>query len=204
MWFDAYENERGGVQNGGIKIDLYKIDYNSFDEKGMVLTTQEYSEIFGDTGSQSEATYNPRMFVRDKQSKNLYIPLELHESSGTQNCEIQLDEAGEEVSRQCRDNNSSKAMFWWYSVLDINPNQGIQELESHNFLDILKQDKNIAYDDRYLNARDLMPRVGYIKKWGTTKIFMLNGVFGHATTLWSESKDEVYIPLWDNDSISFE
>lgn len=46
----------GGVQNGGIKIDLY----NVADVKN---PKQESTLTLGDDGSYSEVLYNPRAFV---------------------------------------------------------------------------------------------------------------------------------------------
>jgi len=197
LWFDASENQRWGIQNWWIKLDLYKIDYNKKDSEGMLATTQEYSQIFGDQWSQTEATYNPRMFVWDPIAKNLYMPIQLNTSSDKQNCEIELDGDWNEIFRECRDDNQSEPDFRWYTALHVTSENGIQELESHNFMNILKQDTQI-YNRNYLNTWDLMPRVWYIKSGEKTTMYMLNGLFGHTTILWSQASEEVYIDLGKN------
>ena len=203
LWFDATENQRWGIENGGIKVDMYKIDYNNTDSKGMIATTQEYTETFGDNGSQTEATYNPRMFVRDSNNSRLFLPLQLNQSSNTQNCNIVYGPNDEELSRECRDNNDSKPVFRWYTALEITPDAGIQELESHNFIDILKKDKNV-FQERYLNTRDLMPRVGYLNGNDKTTMYMINGMFGQTTILGTDNANESYINLSSKENSELE
>ena len=79
LGYDTQVNEWGGTQTAGVKVDLYKINYDkkcgdsgltavqeekckSGDYKGIIVE-QLYTETMWGKGSYSEALNNPRMFV---------------------------------------------------------------------------------------------------------------------------------------------
>lgn len=88
--YDTQENKWWGIQTAGIKIDLYKINYNkrcgdtgltqeenkkceSWDYKGIIVE-QLYTETLWGKWSYSEALNNPRMFVWDDTRHTLLLP----------------------------------------------------------------------------------------------------------------------------------
>ncbi|PID86572.1 hypothetical protein CSB08_00115 [Candidatus Gracilibacteria bacterium] len=90
LGFDTKENRWGGTVNGGLKVDLYEVNYDrkcgddnltveenkkckSGDYKGIIVK-QKYSLTYGDKGSSSEATHNPRMFMWNAKKKMLFVP----------------------------------------------------------------------------------------------------------------------------------
>ncbi len=95
LGYDIKQNKWGGTQTAGIKIDLYKINYDkkcgdqgltveqekkcvSWDYKGIIVE-QIYTKILGGKGSYSEALNNPRMFVWNSDRKTLLLPATLYE-----------------------------------------------------------------------------------------------------------------------------
>lgn len=75
LGYDTYENEWGWINTWGIKVDLYKIDYNKKDEAWLVSVTQEDSFVIWDKWSSSEALSNPRMFMWYKEKNLLFLPI---------------------------------------------------------------------------------------------------------------------------------
>jgi len=79
--YDTKENKWGWVQNNGVKVDLYEIDYDrkpeSKDNKGDIYVAQKYTKTFGEYGSYSEALNNPRMFQWKKSDNDLFLPMTL-------------------------------------------------------------------------------------------------------------------------------
>lgn len=95
LGYDTIENYWWGIETAGVKVDLYKINYDkkcgdtnltaiqeekceSGDYKGIIVE-QLYSETFGWKWSYSEALSNPRMFVWNKNRKMLLMPATLYE-----------------------------------------------------------------------------------------------------------------------------
>ena len=92
---DTQENQWGWTTTAGLKVDLYKINYDkkcwdswltavqeekceSGDYK-WIIVEQLYTETFGWQGSYSEALHNPRMFVWNSQKNTLLLPATLYE-----------------------------------------------------------------------------------------------------------------------------
>ncbi|MDQ7008955.1 MAG: beta-propeller domain-containing protein [Candidatus Gracilibacteria bacterium] len=90
---DTYD-VNGRTRNGGLKIDLYEINYdkkcgdsdltpdevekcNSGDYKGIIVK-QKFTKTLGDAGSYSEATRNPRMFMWNANKNLLFLPTTLY------------------------------------------------------------------------------------------------------------------------------
>jgi len=95
LGYDTQENQWGGTQTAGVKVDLYKINYDkkcwdsgltatqeekceSWDYK-WIIVEQLYTETMGGKWSYSEALSNPRMFVWNKSRKMLLLPATLQE-----------------------------------------------------------------------------------------------------------------------------
>ncbi|MCH8518974.1 beta-propeller domain-containing protein [Candidatus Gracilibacteria bacterium] len=93
LGYDTDINEWGGLEMRGVKLDLYKMHYDkkcgdtgltedmrqkceSGDYKGIIVE-QLHSETFGGRGSSSEATYNPRMFIWNKNRDTLLLPINI-------------------------------------------------------------------------------------------------------------------------------
>lgn len=81
LGYDTMENKYWNIQNSGIKIDLYEIDYDrkpeSKDNSWDIYVAQKYTKTFGWYGSYSDALYNPRMFMWNSNEKDLFLPVEL-------------------------------------------------------------------------------------------------------------------------------
>jgi len=95
LWYDTQLNDWGGTQTAGVKVDLYKINYDkkcgdsnltaiqeekceSGDYK-WIIVEQLYSETLWGKWSYSEALNNPRMFVWNKNRNTLLLPATLYE-----------------------------------------------------------------------------------------------------------------------------
>lgn len=68
--FDTKQNQWWGVNNGGIKFDLY-------DVSDIKNPKQKYSKVIGGMGSSSDALWNPRALVWDNSKKILLMPAQL-------------------------------------------------------------------------------------------------------------------------------
>lgn len=95
LGYDTEINTWGGTQTAGVKVDLYKINYDkkcwdagltavqeekceSWDYKGIIVE-QKYTKTLGWKGSYSEALNNPRMFIWNPANKTLLLPATLQE-----------------------------------------------------------------------------------------------------------------------------
>lgn len=74
--YDTFMNPHGGVQNGGLKIDLYNV-------KDIKNPKQEQSLVLGDQGSYSEVLSNPRAFVWYASKNLLLFPAMVIDKVGT-------------------------------------------------------------------------------------------------------------------------
>lgn len=68
--YDTKTNPSGGTNNGGIKVDLY-------DVTDVSAPKQKYSQVYGGSGSSSDALWNPRAIVWDDARKTLLLPVQL-------------------------------------------------------------------------------------------------------------------------------
>jgi len=95
LGYDTTVNQWGWTQTAGVKVDLYKINYDkkcwdedltavqeekceSWDYKGIIVE-QKYTKTFGWKWSYSEALSNPRMFIWNAGKKKLLLPATLQE-----------------------------------------------------------------------------------------------------------------------------
>ena len=85
IWYDTKQVKWWGVINSWIKVDLYEIDYNRKPENENnswdIYVSQKYTKTFWEYWSESEALVNPRIFMRKKDDKNLFIPVTLRKNS---------------------------------------------------------------------------------------------------------------------------
>lgn len=101
LWYDTQANRWWGTQTAGVKVDLYKINYNkkcgdswltavqeekceSGDYK-WIIVEQLYTETLGWKWSYSEALNNPRMFVWNQDRNTLLLPATLYEKDDSWN-----------------------------------------------------------------------------------------------------------------------
>ncbi len=95
LGYDTQQNKWGWTQTAGIKLDLYKINYDkkcgddgltaeqekkckSWDYK-WIIVEQLYTKTLGGKWSYSEALNNPRMFVWNPNRKTLLLPATLYD-----------------------------------------------------------------------------------------------------------------------------
>lgn len=184
-----------GVVNSGVKIDLYKIDFSKKDSLGNIEIKQAATKTLWWMESQTEAIYNPRIFVWDDRRKNLILPLSLTTSSKTQQCNISYDEFGQEIinSKQCYPNFINKTIFAGTKLFNITPQLGIQEQFSYDFSPLLLQ------DSQYINeyTKDINPRqfTSYMNRVGYAGdvIYTINQLFWHFAIM--TTKQEKHIGL---------
>lgn len=71
LGYGTKTNQWGGVQNSGLKVDLY-------DVSDIKNPKQKYTFDLGEQGSYSDALNNPRLFVWKESSKQLFLPVTLY------------------------------------------------------------------------------------------------------------------------------
>ncbi|RKW21136.1 hypothetical protein D8B46_08170, partial [Candidatus Gracilibacteria bacterium] len=127
LGYDTKENKYGGIQNNGIKLDLYQINYDKkCGDKNLTKEEQEkcdkgeykgiiakqlFSKSFGESGSYSEALNNPRMFMWNSAKNKLFLPVSLRNN--------RFDEDSKQENEQ--------TPFIGLLALTINKNTGIKE-----------------------------------------------------------------------------
>ena len=119
------------------------------------------------------------MFVWDKTRKMVVLPMILAESKTTKNCNIVYGENGEEIVRNCYEKERPNTVFAGLKAIKIDKGSGIEEMYSYNYLDQLKNDKEIYSDrrDGTIYPRQftqLNRRVGYLGD----VLYTLNNLFG--------------------------
>lgn len=127
LGYDTKENKWWWIQNSGVKLDLYQINYNkkcydknlteeeskkcaSWEYKG-IIAKQLYTKTFGWSTSNSEALHNPRMFMWNSAKNKLFLPITIGDSS--------YDEDGNK--------QGNKEYFSGLVALTINKNTWIKE-----------------------------------------------------------------------------
>lgn len=63
--------------------------------------TQARTQTFGEQGSQTEALYNPRMFVFNNTTKELLLPIVMTRVEKTEQCNIIYGPNGQEIRKEC-------------------------------------------------------------------------------------------------------
>lgn len=99
LWYDTQLSEWWGTQTAGVKVDLYKINYDKkcwdtwltaiqeekceLGDYKWIIVEQLYTKTLGWKWSYSEALNNPRMFVWNKDRKILLLPATLSEKDNS-------------------------------------------------------------------------------------------------------------------------
>ncbi len=135
IWYDTEETQRWWFNNLWIKIDLYKVDFNQQQADWSILVTQEFSEVYGQQWSWSEALHNPRMFVWNSVAKQLLLPLLLTDHITQQQCTVTYWQDWSEIGRNCWDSHRSQSTFAWMKIFSIHSQEGIQELHAYDYTD---------------------------------------------------------------------
>lgn len=192
------QNERGGTVTAGIKVDLYKIDYNNVDSAGQVEVKQLFTQTRGSRGSDSEALYNPRMFVWDKDRQMLVLPMILQKEAGGEHCNIEYDAQGKEINRQCEPSYRYTTTFAGMKAIAIDVAGGIDEKYSYDYTDLLKKDTQVYYGPRQgeiypRQFQNLQFRVGY---FGDV-LYAVNNLFAHFAVMGTKNEKVVDFGAYD-------
>ncbi len=195
------ENEFGGTVTAGIKVDLYKIDYEDVDVEGNVSVEQTWTQTWGGRGSDSEALYNPRMFVWDEERQMLVLPMILQKEAGGEHCNIEYDASGKEINRRCEPSYRYTTTFAGMKAIEIDITGGIDEKYSYDYMDLLKKDKQTYYDAR---AGEIYPwqfnslgfRVGYIGD----VLFSVSNLFAHFAVMGTNNEETLEFDAYDINS----
>ena len=79
-------NDSGGrVTTNGVKLDLYEVDYNAV-SNSKISIKQLFTKTIGGKGSYTEAIDNPRVFVRNDKTKQLFLPIITQDESEKRVC----------------------------------------------------------------------------------------------------------------------
>jgi hypothetical protein len=194
IWYDTSVTSEWREQQNGIKLDLYKVDYNKKDSKWQVAVTQAWSRVLWKAGSQTEALYNPRMFVFNPTTKELLLPIVLADTQKVQSCNIVYDTNGKELRKDCYPYDQSVATFawvkWWTLWLDapiasLSVDYAKRIRNPYPNSDIIKpiMESNVVtstldsfVDPRWFSA--MQPRVWYMG----TQYYMIWNQFAHFFT----------------------
>jgi len=131
LGYDTQISQWGGTQTAGVKVDLYKINYDkkcgdtnlTAEQKNKcesgdykwIIVEQLYTETMGGKWSYSEALNNPRMFVWNKERNTLLLPATLYEKD---------------------ENWRTKDYYNGLFAIKIDKNSGIQVEEKMTHIDI--------------------------------------------------------------------
>lgn len=113
IWYDTSISPEWWEQQNGVKLDLYKIDYNKKDASWRVAVTQAWTRTLWKAGSQTDALFNPRMFVFNPTTKELVLPIVLADTKKVQSCTIVYDTNGKELRKDCYPYEQPVATFAW-------------------------------------------------------------------------------------------
>lgn len=175
LGYDTKTSPEWWEQQVWVKLDLYKVDFNNKDSKWKVAVSQVWTRTLWQAGSQTDALYNPRMFVFNQTTKELLLPIVLAETKKVQSCNIVYDMEGKEVRKDCYPYDQAVTTFagvkWWTLGMD-NPFETI----SVDYKSVLKNPypsdiiKPMAWDvvstsmETFIDPRwfsSLQSRVGY-------------------------------------------
>ena len=131
--YDTAENQYWNIQNSGVKVDLYEIDYDrkpeSKDNSGDIYVAQKFTKTFGWYGSYSEALNNPRMFMWNTSKNDLFLPITLKISDSI-------------------DTYKTIDFFQWLISINIDKNNWIKENYKFTHMDesMLEKDRELECD----------------------------------------------------------
>ena len=199
LWlgYATTENQRWWIITNWIKLDLYEIDYNETDTNRYVSTKQLHTKTRWEQNSYSEALENPRMFVWDQNRQLVVLPMVLSDVEKAQNCNVQYDANGNEISRNCWENDKVDTAFAGLKAINVTVDDWISDMYSFDFTDKLREfmvDNGQIYEQEVW-SRAIYPwqfsqlhfRVGYLGD----VLYTLNNAFAHFTIM--EGNQERYI-----------
>jgi inhibitor of cysteine peptidase len=149
------DNSNGRTVNSGVKLDLYEVDYAKV-VKWNISIKQIQSQRIGWPGTESEALYNPRMFVYDDISKTVYVPLVRNNQKIVKFCPTGVSYKPE----QCYDNYTTELLFAWYKGITVTPTS----IKQTKIVDYTTQYQIIAKTKGYSND-------GYYINWLNNRVW---------------------------------
>jgi hypothetical protein len=185
----------GGEIQDSVKLDLYKVDFTTKDSKGNIAVSQVWTKELGAAGSQTEALYNPRMFVYNDATKELVLPIVLANTIKTQQCSVSYDTSGKEIKKDCYPSEVAVTEFAGVKAWNVGV-KALTETLSVDYSAILKAPSYDMgprpMDDSAVTTspasqpttidpwvmQSLMPRVGY----NGNQYYMINMQFAHFFT----------------------
>lgn len=153
------DNSNGRTVNSGVKLDLYEIDYSK-NTNGNISIKQAQSQRIGWPGTESEALYNPRMFVYDEMTKTVYLPLVRNDQQIVKFCPTGVSYRPE----QCYDNYTSNLLFAWYKGITVTPTS----IKQTKIVDYQVYYRSIANSKWYGND-------GYYINWLNNRVWYASG-----------------------------
>ena len=167
LGYNTKENNRWGIQNNGLKISLFEIDYGTIVNNQISIKELSHLDLWS-AGSDTEVLDNPRLFVMDSQGTVTLPVTVVTEKNNWQSCNITYDVNGKEISRDCRDQVKTE-YFVGIKRFSISPEEWIKETYSKDYLEEntkkmlnirnqreLKQNMRIGFaGDALFNINDL-------------------------------------------------
>ncbi len=189
LGLETETNQRWGTVPAGIKIDLYKINYDDVDTAGMVNVEQLFTKTMWSQGSDTEALYNPRMFVWNQERHMLVLPMILQKSAGGEHCNIEYDANWKEINKWCEPSYRYTTTFAGMKAFEVDPVGWIDEKYSYDYTEQLKDDKQVYVDnwngELYPRQfQNLQFRVGYLGD----ALFAINNLFAHFAVMGSDNE----------------
>lgn len=163
LGYDTKTSPEWREQQVGVKLDLYKVDFSKKNAKGVVPVSQVWTKTLGEQNSQTEALYNPRMFVFNQTTKELMLPIVLTKTKNVKQCYTTYDDEGKEIKKDCNDVQQQQTVdFAWVKVWNLSETW-LTEKISINYKDMIKNPYDTNNDPmsvgRYFPS--MMPRVWY-------------------------------------------
>jgi len=174
IWQQAEEVHWNRSLPKNIKIDVYKVDYNSL-SWNKIKVEQTYSYILWDEKivwnwwSYTPAFNNPRTFIYDDDNKLLLLPVYLTKDNIEKRCSPRYINEG-----SCYDYNQKIPYFIGIKWLKIDLTNWISEVLSKNYMSLYKNYNNSLTQWRY---KDENHRASYYKIWNNFVPFEINTNF---------------------------
>jgi len=189
IWQEAEEVHWDWSLPKNIKIDLYEIDYSS-KSGDYIKVIQKYTKVIWNEEnvwngwSYTPVFDNPRSFVSYKNENwnmNIILPVYLTEDIKEERCNINyIWENGKKIEngKTCipYNNDIKKPYFIWIKMLNVDENNGINEIMSKNYFDLYK-DANIKLDYYNYIYQNEDHRTSYYKLWDDIITFEINNNF---------------------------
>ncbi len=199
LWFDTFQNKYGWTRNGGLKLDLYEINYDkkvwtistdcskfSFEQcpdnciknecasacppgaeictmqcvqkcenpkekqnsdKNLIEVKQLHSLVMWDAGSYSEVLRNPRMFIYNKNTKTLLLPVTIQKNED-------------------KDSYKIKDFFQWLYSIKIDLDEWIKILWKISHIDYKKvEEERLAKCEKYFKEKQEKEKCRILLDW---------------------------------------